>query len=197
MLNFKHNVCYLIIAKRPELVKEAIDSCLSQTNVNPYVIVVCESRESFYEAKLLCTNPIIYEPNVVSCKNMLVVHAGVDEKSAMINMVNFGRSKNCQYYCICLLPSVLNKDFSKRSVAQIKDVVIGTYTNMMDSGLKVYTSISGMDSIYPGTVIFLKKEIATAFNHEKIGDFIRFCISNGCLYHFEEFLAEIQWIKFM
>lgn len=196
MLNFKYNILYLIVAKRVDNLKESIESCLSQENVNPFIFIACNSLESFREAKLLCKKPIIYEPTLVVSKNMIIIMSN-DEKSIMHQAIKFGVSNSCKYYCMCFIPAKLNNSFSKKSVEKIKDDVIGCYSNVIDSGSKLYTNITSINLINFGPVVFMKKEIATAFNHENVGDFLRFCVINGCFYHFDDFLVETQWIKFI
>lgn len=196
MLKFKHNTLFSIFSGENIDIAGCISSCLVQEGVNPYLFVCHSERgNSYYTSKSLCENPTIYEPELVVSKNMMITFK-TEEGNDVRRAINFGLENKCKYFCFIYVPSILDKQFCDRSIKELKDEVIGTYSNLMDSGKPIYTNICN-GNINAGPVFMITEKWAKTFNFPLMGDFLRHLTYNGAFYHFDEFLIRNQWTKIL
>ncbi len=194
MLKFKQNILFSVLTHGPDT-KDCIKSCLEQDGVNPFICVNAREYDgSFIGAKSLCENPFIYEPNYVESARM-ICSVGGDEKLNIGRAISFGLKNKCKYFCFIQTPTELDSSFSKKSIDLIKDEIIGTYSNLLDSGIKIYTHmILGEPNV--GPVIFVSLRHAQIFNHNSVGEYISQLSRMGAFYKFDDFLVRNQWIQF-
>lgn len=196
-LSLKNKVLFNILCRADErCIQKSIDSCLNQSDIIPYinVSILSNADNSFSKAKEKCVNPIIYEPNIIYSENTLISR-GVNEQNSIIQSIQFGAKNSCKYYCFMHSPCVLNPELLKKSIKLIKDDVVGCYSNIIDSDIRIYTSFWSENSVGIGPVVILKDSVAQRFNAQNMGDFIKSMVNFGVLYHIPEFLVEAQWIN--
>lgn len=193
MLKFKHNVLFIIVGRNHD-VSDCINSCLSQKNINPYLYIIHnEQSDGFFRSKTFCKNPTIYEYNVIIGKKE-VICLSEQENTDFLKAISFGLENKCRYFCFIYAPTVINENFCSMSIEQIKEEVVGTYGNLIDSGVPMYTHIDNNNNNI-GPVFLIGEKYARMFNHQNIGDYVKNLSEIGPLYHFDDFLMENSWIK--
>jgi len=197
MLAFKPKVLFNLICRNDEtIIQDCLDSILSQEGIRPYLNISCldSNDTTFFWAKSYCKSPSVYEPNQVVSEQITACRTP-DEKSSLINGVITGRRVEAQYYVFMHCPGILTKNYSKKLITLINDEVMGGYTDVIDSGIKIYTHLNTDRCINIGPYLLLKSSISEQYNHEDMRSFLSAIVNIGILAHLPEFLAGNNWIK--
>lgn len=197
MLNFKKKVLFNIISRSDEdIIVDSINSILSQDGIKPFINVAsldCHDT-TFYLAKQFCKNPSVYEPSVVISEDITVCRT-TEEKTSITNGLIMGRKHDVQYYCFMHCPGILDKQYCKKLISQFNEDVICAYSNIMDSGLPVYTNLSVDKNINIGSYFIIKANLAERFNNNSMGDFLSAIVNLGVMVNVPEFLVESKWLE--
>lgn len=198
MLKFKPKILYNVIFRNNhDQVKECIESILAQDDVRPYIAASClnSTDNSFSWCKTLVgKNPSVYDPSMAMDEKYATFMVS-DERAAITNGIIFGNSKEVQYYCFMYCPGILAQSYSKRAVKCMNEDTIGAYSDIIDSGIKIYTHLNVDSTINIGSFVFLKSSIAQRFGHNTMPEFLASIVNLGVFAHIPEFLAESKWIQ--
>lgn len=196
-MKYKNKILFNIISRNNEsTINQSIKSILEQKNVRPYINIGClnSTDKSFVFAKTYCQNPLTYEPTLVVTDNILISRIE-NEKSAIINGINFGASKNVEYYCFMHLPCILSRDYCEKTLALMDDEISAVFTDVIDSGLNIYSSLNNDNIINIGPCFIIKASFAKRFNNENIGDYLNSMVNQTIFGHIPKFLVNSDHIS--
>lgn len=197
MLNYKKKVLFNIISRNDKgIISSSINSILAQDGIKPFINVACLDCHdtTFYLAKQFCENPSVYEPEVV-VSDAISVCKTTDEKTSITNGLIMGRKNEVQYYCFMHCPGILDKFYCKKLISLINEDIICSYSNIIDSGLPIYTTLTSDKNINIGSYFITKASVAERFNHSSMGDFLGNIVNFGVMANVPEFLVESKWLE--
>lgn len=194
---YKQKILYSVICRNNDsIIKECLNSILAQKNVNQYINVSCigSTDKSFPIAKGFCKNPSVYEPSYVIADKIRV--ALVDnEKTAIHNTISYGDEIGVQYYCFMHHPCILNEMYSKRCESMIDEEIGACFTDILDTGINIYTSLNNNYVINLGPCFLIKARFVKMFSENNMTEFLLKIINHTVFAHIPETLASSDMLK--